>query len=157
MNLLEGISHERLVAIAQDLIDLNSDVLPDGMIEDFSGSPEDCLAVIERSYHSADCDVFAEVCQQITGDQPYQIRCGHQHHTVLSESDFDGPFYDITGPVTVEEVIRRYGFQAKHTQVVEGIYHSWIEEDDEWSKGMVIDIIRYLKLIGREPFSNFPV
>lgn len=156
MNLMEGISHERLEAIARDLLDLNSDVIPDGMIEEFTGSTEDCLAVIERSYHSADCDIFAEVCQQITGDQPYEIRCGTQHHTVLSENDFSGPFYDITGYVTVEEVIKRYGFFAKHTEVLEG-FNSWLDEGDDWHRDMVLDIIRYLKLIGRKPFDQFPI
>jgi hypothetical protein len=158
MNLFEGVDHARLEAIARDLIDLNSDVLPDEMIEEFTGSEADCLRIIETCYHSADCDIFAAVCEQITGDRPYTVRVGMSHHTVLSLSDHDGPFYDITGMLTLEDIIKRYGWTRyrKHVQVVEGML-DWLDADDDWTPAMVTDIIRYLKLIGRQPFTAFPL
>ncbi len=149
INLFEGRS---LVELAHDLIAINDDILPDHVLEDFDESEAECLRIIEMSMHSGSCDDFATVCQDLTGDQPYAIRDGNSHHTVLSTSDENGELYDVTGFVTFEEVCKRYRF-SKRAQIYEtGGWHG-----DEWEKELILDVIRYLKSIGRAPFTSFPV
>lgn len=154
INLFENaITPEQLLKLARDLMYVNDDIF--GEEFDEPADEADCLKIIEQVFHSANCDDFAQVCQEITGDQPYEIRYAHQHHTVLSLSDYDGPFYDVTGFVTLDEICRRYRFPKEHVEVLEGCHNCWLDYDD--ARDDIKNSIRYLKQIGRKPFNEFPI
>lgn len=139
--------------LAKSLLIINDDVIPEEYFENFDPSDESmCLKIIEMSYHSAGCDEFATFCQELTGDQPYSIRCGVSHHTVCSTSNEDGQLYDVTGYVTLDQVIRRYRFIKNKTEIFPA--DGW---HDDLTREYIIRAIQYLKSIGRAPFTGFPV
>jgi len=138
-----------LQTIADWMAYMNDDILPERFleIEWLKASDKDCLKLIRQVYLHGDCGPFAYALHKKHGWPTFRIfDRNYNHHYACKRPD--GMFFDFTGPLTLEDIIKRYKFRkAKVEEVDPNVCIIDTDDENPWDEAKIakfmIDYLRY--------------